>query len=813
MKRLTAFLLIFAMLFSAAAITAFAEGEETYQPDLTITLKINTEWQEYVDDCILKTMKRADYQILAPARPFMEELEAEIAWDGDKQQVICTKGDTTIVFTIDSMTALVNGEEIELITPAELVDGTSYLPVEICGEYFNYHVLEQDYGRTIRLVQKTIDTCPVWEGDLKPGMAELASTVHRPIPTEFEKSNRLDDLLYFDEDLEYVPEEELTDTGKLDLSNLPTGEVIYTMDDLLGSIEPHNGACGRWEGVELNDDPDFDKALEIQCWYPPTNTVDWICKPEKRMEPYVNKDDKYIIKFWARNLTGGNIDTGRATMFFHCEESANRTWIKSVSETIEFGLDGWEPFVFLATGVENANHFGFTCGFYVQKIQVAGFEVQKLPQGADTSMLEKRTMQDLQRPQYAKEAPWRAEALERIENMRKGDFKVLVKDKNGNPVPNADVKFDMFEHEFEIGVALDGDFWNPVNGGVIQENVDSIAELCNLAGAGNALKADAFEANPQMARRIFDDCKNLGIKYFRGHAIWMPTLTDGNGDRPYHLFGPEKAANMDWDTFKDYLKEHINRIVALYPEIIEWDVSNEMVNRVTYDKFGHEYLMEIYKWAAEVFPKGMELAMCDNQTDIQKLWDKLDMFQKEGDLFTIFALQGHGTHPGENYPVSDYANTFRPTQRLLYYDRFAYEYGLEFSISEFSARADEEDYQADIIRDQLIAAFSHPACKGITAFWLSDAYAAINGRNYGPSPFYGLNYEKKLGWYQWTDLFYNKWWTRNATTVTDAEGRGQVRGFYGDYDVTVSIGGQEVKAVMAAFHKGYENELTITLDI
>ena len=60
-------------------------------------------------------------------------------------------------------------------------------------------------------------------------------------------------------------------------------------------------------------------------------------------------------------------------------------------------------------------------------------------------------------------------------------------------------------------------------------------------------------------------------------------------------------------------------------------------------------------------------------------------------------------------------------------------------------------------------------------------------------------------------MIYNKWWTRDAITTTDADGRGQVRGFYGDYDITVRVNGEVVKTEMAAFHRGYENELTIVL--
>ena len=60
------------------------------------------------------------------------------------------------------------------------------------------------------------------------------------------------------------------------------------------------------------------------------------------------------------------------------------------------------------------------------------------------------------------------------------------------------------------------------------------------------------------------------------------------------------------------------------------------------------------------------------------------------------------------------------------------------------------------------------------------------------------------------DLYYNKWWTRNAIANTDGNGEGTVKGFYGNYDVKVEANGQS-KTVMAAFHKGYENVLEITI--
>ena len=111
------------------------------------------------------------------------------------------------------------------------------------------------------------------------------------------------------------------------------------------------------------------------------------------------------------------------------------------------------------------------------------------------------------------------------------------------------------------------------------------------------------------------------------------------------------------------------------------------------------------------------------------------------------------------------------------------------------------------MRDMLILAFSLEYMEGFTLWGFCDIWGGGNS-----TPFFNQGWSEKPGLEQWIDLVYNKWWTRNETTVTDAKGEGAVRGFYGDYDITVKVDGQIVKTDMAAFHKGYENVLTITLD-
>ncbi len=131
---------------------------------------------------------------------------------------------------------------------------------------------------------------------------------------------------------------------------------------------------------------------------------------------------------------------------------------------------------------------------------------------------------------------------------------------------------------------------------------------------------------------------------------------------------------------------------------------------------------------------------------------------------------------------------------------------LRIQVTEFSCGNPLEEFQANIFRDVLIGAFAEENMDGFTlwGFW--------DGSNFQEfSPMYDTAWNKKPGAEVYEDLVYNKWWTRNAKATTDASGLAFVKGFYGDYDVTVSANGK-TKTVSCAYHKGYDNCLEIILD-
>ena len=127
-------------------------------------------------------------------------------------------------------------------------------------------------------------------------------------------------------------------------------------------------------------------------------------------------------------------------------------------------------------------------------------------------------------------------------------------------------------------------------------------------------------------------------------------------------------------------------------------------------------------------------------------------------------------------------------------------------ISEAISSLVYELLRASYTRDFLINAFSHEAVDGFYIWGFQD------GKTYAKfSLFLDKDGNRKPTLDQWEDLIYNKWWTKDAKATTDAQGKATIRGFYGDYDVTVRHNGKE-KTVMAAYHKGYENVLEITVE-
>ncbi len=129
MKRCAALLCLLSLLL-ALCLPAVAEGpagaveiqyhDETagaYGPATQsdrVNVLLNGEPMELDVPAVTRTVNGVDGRTLIPVRPIAEALGAKVTWIGENRQVLVSRGSDTIVLTLGSPMAVVNGERVEL---------------------------------------------------------------------------------------------------------------------------------------------------------------------------------------------------------------------------------------------------------------------------------------------------------------------------------------------------------------------------------------------------------------------------------------------------------------------------------------------------------------------------------------------------------------------------------------------------------------------------------------------------------------------------------------------------------------------------
>lgn len=102
---------------------------------------------------------------LIPVRAITEGFGAELAFDKESQVVTITKGDTVIELTLGSTVAVVNGEEVQMDTKANIVNNRTYVPLRFIMETFKLNVEWDQDTETVKIGDGTTDgTTDVPEG-------------------------------------------------------------------------------------------------------------------------------------------------------------------------------------------------------------------------------------------------------------------------------------------------------------------------------------------------------------------------------------------------------------------------------------------------------------------------------------------------------------------------------------------------------------------------------------------------------------------------------------------------------------------------
>lgn len=380
----------------------------------------------------------------------------------------------------------------------------------------------------------------------------------------------------------------------------------------------------------------------------------------------------------------------------------------------------------------------------------------------------------------------------RIYQLRTGDLKIKVVDRQQRPLANATVQVEQMNHEFPFGTALRTEQFQPTANGAEQtQYFNLIQQLFNASVHENALKWYSTEpvrgqVSYKDADRILDWSKRHQLQ-MRGHTLfWAPE----QWQQPW-------VKELQTQELRDAVQQRTLELCRRYRgKFIDYDVFNEPLHGDFYQtRLGAEIVGEMFRWCHTADPAvGLYVNEYDilNGKSLDRYIKLIRNWMQQGVPISGIGVQGHIREP----------ITADRIQASL--DALA-QLGLPIKITEFDAVAATEQEQARILKDVYRIAFAHPAVTGIFmwGFWQGAHWqpeAAIFKQNFQPKP----------AATQYQQLVYHDWWTRESGK-TDHTGKVAIRAFFGNYRVTITTKHQTVQQSIKFSAQGKPSEvITIT---
>ncbi len=400
---------------------------------------------------------------LVQMRGIFEALGAEITWDDTTKTVTGKKDNTEVTLQIGNTSAKVNGKDVILDVPAKIISARTMVPLRFVSEALDCEVDWDDTSKTV-IISSAKNT--------DKGLAKLISTVHRPIPATFEKSSDLNDIIHYESTSQALDAE----YAKI------KGNVVVSSDKFFNGIDGNN-EFGYYEIVE-DKEAEGGKKIVFTCVKVPEKSAQLIYRLNGLFKDTYNVGDTLVFSFKMRCIEGGD-SNGISNMHIQLEEPVN--FKKALFNTVSAGRE-WKTIYLPYTAIESANNLGFRFALNIGKIEVK--DIRLTNYGTDIKVAE-LPVTTVERTDLSKDASWRTDAMANIEKIRKGDFTIVVKDKDGNVIPDADVELDMFEHEFKFGCMISL---------ATEEHANKLAENFNTVVHEHVLKWAPHEEYPNAAK-------------------------------------------------------------------------------------------------------------------------------------------------------------------------------------------------------------------------------------------------------------------------------------------------------------------------
>lgn len=508
--------------------------------------------------------------------------------------------------------------------------------------------------------------------------------------------------------------------------------------------------------------PGFDKAIEVDI--PAATREPWDRQFTATSPVAIKRGDVVHIQFFARNIESM---TGQANLgvVFELNQAPHTksadVQVTAASEWTEINI----PFTARQDFQPGGAQLAVRLGLAKQRVQIGGLRVLNYRDTVKIADLPKV------RRDYdgrAADAPWRKEALARIEQIRKSDLTIRVVDAAGKPVPGAKVSATLKRHAFGFGTAISMRLLEDSPDG--EKYRQTVKELFSTAVTENELKWQNIVGHKYTKSDALVQWLNENEIPTRGHVlIW-----------PGKQYLPKHVVDLPPAEMKAEIERHIKETAARYRgKLIDWDVINEpFTNHFVMDQLGNEVMVDWFKLAHAADP---EAKLYINDYSILASGNMLDTPHQQHYYETIKYLVDNGA-PIHGIGMQGHFGTSvtSPENLLKILDRYA-AFGLRIKVTELDMNMDDEELRADYMRDFHIALFSHPAVDGILqwgfwegAHWIGNA--ALFARDWSIRP-HGQAF---------IDLVHRDWKTQVQAQATDAKGETSVRGFHGNYEVSVT---------------------------
>lgn len=350
-----------------------------------------------------------------------------------------------------------------------------------------------------------------------------------------------------------------------------------------------------------------------------------------------------------------------------------------------------------------------------------------------------------------------------------------------NAPPGTEVRVEQLRHEFWFGAALASQMFSSRSDNEHAARYKQVfLENFNSAVTENALKWHAMEREPGKVDYAIVEAMLAWTKEhdipLRGHNVFWGT--------PGMVQSWQKS--MDEETLRKTVEARARDVARRYRgRFAEYDLNNEMIHGNYYEqRLGPEITRDMAAWMRAEDPQAV---LYLNDYDIltgRRVNDyaaQIRKFLDQGIPIGGIGVQGHL-----------HGDTFDPAALAAALDQLA-QFHLPIRVTEFNfpgqrskhyrkrdavLSEEEEQAKAKALVDYYRICFAHPAVEGILmwGFW--------EGANWIPvSSLYRRDWSPTPAAQAYRNLVFKEWWT-DGRGRTDAQGRCEVRAFFGKHRVS-----------------------------